>query len=286
MQTTPVFGLSRPTFGSHLRAVWMITLNNWKHHWRYPLNAVSDLLQPLVWLAPVYFMGQAFSVNGKAEGFAGYAGTDDYMSYIILGTALANFIMAVFWGMGYSLKWDMDGGVLEANWMTPLPRPLMLVGRTFSNLVTTTLTSLGMILVASLVWGFHPTGNALAAVLTVIPLLIGLYGFGFAFAALVMILREANTLVDSGSFLVQILSGANFPVTVLPKWLLPVSLVLPLTYGFDAVRGWLLKTHTLLPLNVEIIILIVSMFLMIFIGLRAFYALERRVRQKGTVGQY
>jgi len=264
----------------------MITLNNWKHHWRYPLNAISDLLQPLVWLAPVYFMGQAFSVNGKAEGFAGYAGTDDYMSYIILGTALANFIMAVFWGMGYSLKWDMDGGVLEANWMTPLPRPLMLVGRTFSNLATTTLTSLGMILVASLIWGFHPTGNALAAVLTVIPLLIGLYGFGFAFAALVMILREANTLVDSGSFLVQILSGANFPVNVLPKWLLPVSLILPLTYGFDAVRGWLLKTRTLLPLNVEIIILVVSMFLMIFIGLRAFYALERRVRQKGTVGQY
>ncbi|BAJ62267.1 ABC transporter permease [Anaerolinea thermophila] len=284
MQTE--FGLSQPSWRSHLRALWMIAVNNWKHHWRYPLNAVSDMLQPLVWLAPVYFMGQAFSVNGRAEGFAGFAGTDDYMSYIILGTALTNFIMAVFWGMGFSLKWDMDGGVLEANWMAPLPRPLMLVGRTLSSLATTTLTSLGMILIGALVWGFHPTGNALSAVLVAVPLLIGLYGFGFAFAALVMILREANTLVDSGSYVVMLLSGANFPVTVLPKWLLPLSLALPLTYGFDAVRAILLKTRTLLPLNVEIAILLASMVLMIVIGLRAFYALERRVRQMGTVGQY
>lgn len=284
MQTE--FGLSQPSWRSHLRALWMIAVNNWKHHWRYPLNAVSDMLQPLVWLAPVYFMGQAFSVNGRAEGFAGFAGTDDYMSYIILGTALTNFIMAVFWGMGFSLKWDMDGGVLEANWMAPLPRPLMLVGRTLSSLATTTLTSLGMILIGALVWGFHPTGNVLSAVLVAVPLLIGLYGFGFAFAALVMILREANTLVDSGSYVVMLLSGANFPVTVLPKWLLPLSLALPLTYGFDAVRAILLKTRTLLPLDVEIAILLASMVLMIVIGLRAFYALERRVRQIGTVGQY
>jgi ABC-2 type transport system permease protein len=284
--TTTSPSLARPGFRSHMRALWFITVINWKHHWRYPLNAFSDLLQPLVWLAPVYFMGQAFSVNGKAEGFAGYAGTNDYMSFIILGTALSNFIMSVFWGMGFSLKWDMDGGVLEANWLSPLPRPLMLVGRTFSSMATTTLTSLGMILVASLIWGFHPTGNALAAVLVVIPLLIGLYGFGFAFAALVLLLREANTLVDSGSFLVQLLSGANFPVTVLPKWLLPVSLALPLTYGYDAVRGYLLNTRTILPLQTEVLILIAFMVLMIFGGLRAFYALERRVRQKGTVGQY
>ncbi|MDD1748559.1 MAG: hypothetical protein LUO89_01660, partial [Methanothrix sp.] len=71
------------------------------------------MLQPLVWLAPVYFMGLAFSVNGKAQGFADYSGTNDYMSFVILGSALGNFIMSVFWGMGYALKGDMDSGVLE-----------------------------------------------------------------------------------------------------------------------------------------------------------------------------
>jgi ABC-2 type transport system permease protein len=89
-----------------------------------------------------------------------------------------------------------------------------------------------------------------------------------------------------GSFFIQLLTGANFPIQVLPAWLIPISLALPLTYGFDAVRGWLLSTRTILPLAWEAGILIAFMFLMCFLGLRAFYALERRVRVKGTLGQY
>jgi ABC-2 type transport system permease protein len=227
-----------------------------------------------------------FSVGGEAHGFAAYSGTTDYMSFILMGTALSNFINSVFWGMGYSLKNDMDSGVLESNWLAPLPRPLLLVGRTFTNLTITAATSLVMLLIAGLIFGFRPTGDALAAFLTVLPMLIGLYGFGFAFAALVLILREANMLVDTSSFLVQLFSGADFPVNSLPKWLLPISLALPLTYGFDAVRGWLLGTRTILPLAVEVVLLVVFMFVMIGFGLAAFRALERRVRMRGTLGQH
>ena len=117
-------------------------------------------------------------------------------------------------------------------------------------------------------------------------MLIGLYGFGFAFAALVLIMREANTMVDVSSFLMQIFSGANFPVNALPRWLLPISLALPLTYGFDAVRGWLLGTRTLLPIGWEIVLMIVFMFVMLAVVLVAFRALERHVRKLGTLGQY
>lgn len=278
--------LSQPTFRSQLRALRAIATKDWHYYWRYPLNAVSSVLQPIVWLTPVYFMGQAFSVNGQARGFAGYAGSSDYMSFILLGTVLSNFINSVFWGMGYSLKTDMDAGVLESSWLAPVPRVLLLAGRTITSLIVTTISSLIMLALGALIFGFQPTGNALFALLSVLPMLIGLYGFGFAFAAVVLIIREANTLVDVSSFLVQIFSGADFPVNSLPRWLLPIALALPLTYGFDAARGWLIGTQTLLPLGVEVVLLIVFMFLMMSLGLLAFRRLERRVRQKGTLGQY
>jgi ABC-2 type transport system permease protein len=99
-------------------------------------------------------------------------------------------------------------------------------------------------------------------------------------------MREANTMVDVGSFLVQGFSGTNFPVKSLPYWLIPVSLMLPLTYGLDAVRGLLLKTRTLFPIQVEIIILIVFMFVMLWLGGWFFYRVERRVRTLGTLGQH
>jgi ABC-2 type transport system permease protein len=75
-------------------------------------------------------------------------------------------------------------------------------------------------------------------------------------------------------------------VQALPKWLLPVALALPLTYGFDAARGWLLGTPTLLPMGWEIGVMLIFMVLMLVLGWGAFSALERRVRQRGTLGQH
>jgi ABC-2 type transport system permease protein len=276
----------RPHHRSLIRATWAIAKKDWKQYWRYPLNAISAVLQPIIWLTPAYFMGLAFSVNGEARGFAGYSGTTDFMSFILVGMALSNFITAVFWGMGYALKNDMDAGVMESNWLCPVPRPLLLIGHTFSSIGLTAITSIAMLLLAGLLFGFTVSGNVLKALAALAPMLVGLYGFGFAFAALVMVVRESNTMVDVGSFLTTVLSGAQFPVNVLPRWLLPVSLALPMTYGFDLARGFLLNTRTLLPIPVEIGILVVMMFVLVGVGLWAFRRLERRVRIMGTLGQH
>lgn len=278
--------LSDSNISTQLRAIWVIARKDWKVFWRYPLNAVSHVFQPIIWVTPVYFMGQAFSTNGQALGFAQYSGTGDYMSYVLIGTALSNFILTVFWGMGFALKEDMDTGVLESNWLTPVSRIHILVGRTLTSLLTTAVTSLIMLVIAAFLFGFKPTGNVIAAFLTAIPMLIGLYGFGFAFAALVLLMRDANTLVDVSSFLVQGLSGANFPVKSLPYWLIPIALAMPLTYGFDAVRGFLLKTSTLFPIHIEIILLLVFMVVMLWFGAWMFNRVERKVRMLGTLGQH
>jgi ABC-2 type transport system permease protein len=283
MQLQP---LSQPTLSSHTRALYALIRKDWKQYWRYPLNAVSSVFQPLIWIAPVYFMGQAFSVNGKALGFSQYSGTTDFMSFILLGTVLESFINAVFWGMGYALKNDMDSGVMESNWLTPIPRLLILVGHSVTNLLVTAITSLGMLLLGGMVFGFNASGEVWQALLPILPMMLGLYGFGFAFAAVVMLIREANTLVDVSSFLVQIFSGSNFPVNALPRFLLPVALALPLTYGLDSVRALLIGTKTIFPLQWELILLVIFMFVMLWIGTTAFKSLERRVRTLGTLGQH
>jgi ABC-2 type transport system permease protein len=271
---------------SLIRATLAIAKKDWKQYWRYPLNAISSVFQPIIWLTPAYFMSLAFSVNGEARGFAGYSGTTDFMSFILIGMALSNFINAVFWGMGYALKNDMDAGVMESNWLCPVPRPLLLVGHTFSSIALTAITSAAMLLVSGLMFGFNISGNVLKALAALLPMLIALYGFGFAFAALVMVVRESNTMVDVGSFLATILSGAQFPVNVLPRWVLPVALALPMTYGFDLARGFILNTRTIFPVAVEIGILVVMMVIMVALGLWAFRKLEWRVRQLGTLGQH
>ena len=278
--------LSQVSWKSYLRAVLAIAKKDCIHFFRYPLNALFRVIEPLAWLTPVYFLGRSFAGSSGNSGFAAYTGTADYMSFVLVGTVLASYIAAVFWGMGFSLKSEMDSGVLESNWLTPVPRVLMLVGQTLASLAITTVNSAVMLLLAWLLFGFQVSGNMLAAALTLVPMLVALYGFGFAFAGLVLLMKEANTLVDVANFLVSMLSGSQFPVSVLPRLLLPLSLAIPLTYGFDSVRAHLLGTTTLLPLQYELAILLLFMCVMIPLGYLVFKRVERHCRTLGTLSQH
>ncbi|MCW5850887.1 MAG: ABC transporter permease [Anaerolineae bacterium] len=282
-----IMSLAQPSWQSYLRAILAIARKDLLHFLRYPLNAIFQVLHPLIWITPVYFLGQTF-VQGQqaATGFAAYVGTADYMSFILIGTVLSHYVATVFWGIGFSLKTEMDQGVLESNWMTPNPRLLMLGARTIAAFVITTITDAVFLVIAAWLFGFHASGDVVAAVLTVLPTILALYGFGFAFAAIVLLMRDANTMVDITQFMVSQLSGTQYPVQVLPWWLLPLALALPLTYGFDAVRAFLLGTTTLLPLAWELVILVAFMIVMITLGAWIFARVERICRQRGTLSMH
>lgn len=278
--------LSARSGRSYAWAIVAIARKDWLIFIRYPMNALFRVVQPIIFLTPVYFLGRSFATPRGNTGFAAYAGTADFMSFVLIGALLSNYVSAVFWGMGYALKSEMDTGVLESNWLLPVPRPLFLIGQTLASLAITTLTGTGILAVSWLLFGFRVSGNLLPAVLVLLPTLIALYGFGFAFAGLVFLLRDANTLVDVCDFVVSMLSGSQFPVQVLPHYLLPLALALPLTYGYDAMRNLLLGTRTVLPLADELVILLVSMVLLVGLGYAVFRAIERRCRQLGTIGKH
>lgn len=275
----------QPSWRSQARAALAIARKDGLHFARYPLNAIFRVFHPLIWLTPVYFLGKTFAAAGSA-GFAAYTGVADYMSFILLGTVLSSYVAAVFWGMGLSLKNDMNSGVLESNWLTPVPRPIFLVGQTVANLAITTATNAVMLALARALFGFRVTGDLLAALGVALPMLIALYGFGFGFAAVVLLLRDANMLIDVADYLVTMFSGSTFPVRVLPWFLLPISLALPLTYGYDAVRGILLGSATLIPLGYEIVVLVAFMGAMVPLGSAVFHRVERRCRTLGTLGMH
>lgn len=278
--------LSQVSWRSYIRAALAIAKKDWLHFFRYPLNALFRVIEPIAWLTPFYFLSRSFAGPSGSGGFAAYTGTADYMSFILVGTVLSSYIAAVFWGMGFALKNEMDSGVLETNWMTPVPRPLFMVGQTLASLAITTINSMAMLGLAWLLFGFQISGSLLSAALVLLPMLVALYGFGFAFAAIVLLLKDANTLVDVSNYVVSILSGSQFPVSVLPRFLLPISLAIPLTYGFDAIRGMLLGTRTLLPIPQEIAILLLFMMITVPLGYLLFKRIERRCKQLGTLSMH
>src|SRR5262249_12685783 len=59
--------------------------------------------------------------------------------------------------------------------------------------------------------------------------------------------RHGMFLSEGVAGLLYLLSGTVFPITVLPAWVQPLSLLLPTTYWLEGMRRALLGRHTLPP---------------------------------------
>lgn len=270
----------------YLRALGAIFRKDLQVFLSYPVNVVMRILEPLMWITPVYFMARSFAVDGANVGLHAYTGTTDYLAFFVLGAAVSAYVNAVFWGMGFALKNEMDTGVLESNWLTPAPLLVQMLGRSLFSLF---LTTVNVVVIGTCVWllfGYELTGRVLPALFTVAPLLVALYGFGLGLAGVVLITNNANYIVDIVSNNITILSGSQFPVAVLPRPLLAISLALPLTYAYDAIRGQLLGTTTLMPLALARGILVVFMFVCAFAGITVFGRIQDRCRQMGTLAHH
>lgn len=268
----------------YISAIWAIVKKDAKIFTRYPVNAIFQILEPIMWITPVYFLSKAFQINGQNIGFAEYSGTTDYMAFLVVGSIVSSFISSVMWGMGFSLKEEMDIGVIESNWLTPVPVWVQLIGRSIFSLIITTVNSLTVAFLIWILFGFDIGDGILQAIISLIPLLIALYGLGFAIASLVLVTNNANNIIDITSFMLTIICGESFPITVLPRFIIPISLALPITYGYDVIRGILLDTKTLLPINIEIWILTVFMVVGIIIGKKILVKVEKYCKNIGNIG--
>lgn len=64
--TTTTF--SRVSWRSYLRAVLAIAKKDFITFYRYPLNALFRVIEPIAWLTPVYFLGRSFAGSGGNTG--------------------------------------------------------------------------------------------------------------------------------------------------------------------------------------------------------------------------
>jgi len=108
-------------------------------------------------------------------------------------------------------------------------------------------------------------------------------GFGLLFAGLTMKLKSYNTLSNLVFFGYMILTGALFPVTVIPMPYRYVSLAIPFTYFIDLMRHAALLTPTIFPENLEYVSAVIVAVAMLLVGSATFNWIERDARARGSI---
>jgi ABC-2 type transport system permease protein len=280
--------LGKPGILSDLRALYAVTRREWTIFLRYPSWIIGLFIWPFIF--PMMYILTARALSGPDGSglnvFIATTGATDFIGYIVIGTTVWMWQNIVLWNIGFALRNEQMRGTLESSWLSPTWRFAFLLGQTGPQLIS----MLTFIFITALEFGFffgvRLNGSVWTILLMVLASIPAIYGLGFAFASLVITLKEANAFVFLVRGLVMIFCGITFPVSLLPGWMQSIATWLPQTYMIHGMRaaafsnaGW----NELLP---DLVPLTLFGVVWLTLGYGLFIWMERRARQTGAIGQY
>src|SRR5215207_111566 len=288
MDTSLARSLGQPGLKSDLRALFAIMRREWVIFTRYPSWVIALFIWPLIF--PMLYILTARALAGPdGSGMAVFmeiTGASDFIGYIVIGTTVWMWQNIVLWDVGFSLRNEQMRGTLESNWLSPTWRFSYLLGHTGPQIISM-LTFIGITaLEFGLLFGVKLNGSIWMILLVMLTAIPAIYGLGFAFASLVITLKEAHAFVFLVRGLVMIFCGITFPISLLPGWMQSVSAWLPQTYMIHGMRAAAFANASLTDLWPDLGALILFGAFWLTIGYLLFTWMERRARQSGAIGQY
>lgn len=236
-----------------MNAIYVMWLREVIRFLRSRARIVGALGQPLLFLIALgYGLGPVFA----------RAGQGNYLEFIAPGIiGMAIIFTSIFNGM--QMIWDRQFGFLKETMVAPVPRVAIMFGRTLGGATVATMQGT-LVLIIAIVAGFRPISLSGIAPALFFMLLIAVV-FSALGMAVASRLRDMQGFQLIMNFLVMplfFLSGALFPLRNAPGALLWVARFDPLSYGIDALRGFLIGISTFgIALDAAVLVAVAAFFL-------------------------
>ena len=205
-------------------------------------EACVRAVQPVLWLV---IFGETFSrLHAIPTNGVPYL---DFLAPGIIGQS--SMFVAILYGI--QIIWERDSGVLTKLLVTPTPRAALIIGKGFAAGIRAMIQVI-VVLIVSAILGVTLTLNPLRIVGACIFVLMGSAFFACLSMTIAGIVLRRDRLMGIGQMITMPLffaSNALYPVAVMPGWVKAISLVNPLTYEINALRGLLINTPANLPLD-------------------------------------
>lgn len=222
---------------------------------------VATLARPLIWL---------FLVGGGMSKVVGPDMGVPYIQFIFPGILGMTILFSSIFS-SISIIWDKEFGFMKEMLVAPVSRFSIVVGKALSGTLVSTIQAfiilmlfpfIGLKLGMSQVLSILAISVLLSFCISTLGILIATFYENFESFSVIM-----NFIVMPMFFL----SGAMYPVKLLPQVLGLVSKLNPLTYGIDALKYMVFADKTTLthdfPLSLDIgVILISSMVFVVIAG--------------------
>jgi ABC-type polysaccharide/polyol phosphate export permease len=246
--------------------------------YRYPF--VLDSFFGVRQLAVTYFISETFPETGGVE----LDGAPSYFAFAAIGIVISLVIEAATQGISSRVREGQLSGSLEALLVQPLTTAQLCSGLVVFPFVFAMARAVIYMTVTVLVMQMDLSNTDWVGFVTIF-LLSGaaLTPLGVAAAALVLVYKRGDMLGGAVLFLMTLLSGAAFPVSVLPPLLQAIGSVVPLRFAFDGAREALFLGGGWVP---EAIGLAGFAVVGIPVSLWLFERALQKARRNGSLGQY
>ncbi|WP_431925014.1 ABC transporter permease [Nonomuraea jabiensis] len=251
-------------------------LLNLAAEWRQIL--IQMITFPLFYLLIVLFMGRG---QLRAE----------LLLPVLLGMVALTFIHEqvnrVFW----SYLGDIQSGVLEQTYLTPLPSSALILGRQVAAVISALPTALAVLATGALAIGLQG-GQLPVDAQVIVPLAaiaLGTCGLALILCGLTLVFKRIEIITQLSIAIYAIAGGTLVPLAALPDPLAFLSrLTVPIAPGIEAMRDILIGGHSLatLPTGWGLGWLLTQPLLITATGVALFNRLEHLARHRGTLGRY
>jgi ABC-2 type transport system permease protein len=239
-----------------MQAIYILWLRQLKRYFRSKSRMIGSLGQPILFLVALgYGLGPTFQKAGQGN----------YINFLAPGIiAMSILFTAIF--SGIELIWDRQFGFLKETLVAPVPRLNIMIGRTLGGATIASLQGL-IVLVITLFIGFRPASFIGVLLAIVVMFLIALLftSLGTAIASRLEDMQGFQLIMNFLVMPIFFLSGALFPLQGLPKTVLYITKADPLSYGIDALRGFLINS-SYNSITLDILVLLAATLFFLLLG--------------------
>lgn len=223
--------------------------------------------------------------NALVIGFIGVTQGPQFVMYLTVGALVWGFLSVLFHEISESVAWERWEGTIEYTFMAPIHRFTQLMGSCLFAVVYGLLRTVIILFFVVLFLGLSLKQANLASALVVLAV-SGLSFIGLGLVAAILPLMSTEKGAQATHIMeavILLVSGVYYEVTVLPKWLQPLSFFSPATYSLRALRAALLEGAGLRELWPTILLLAAIGLCLIPLGMVVFNMAETYAKRTGKL---
>jgi ABC-2 type transport system permease protein len=270
---------SASTLRHQLIGLGGVVERNWYLVKRYALWEITFFVWTAANTLTIVFIGKGVEAAG------GDVDVNRLTTILLIGAVIWSYLGIIFEILTETVAWERWEGTIEYTFMSPLSRPVHLIGMGIFAVLYGVVRAGVVFVVIALFFGLHmPSANFVSAVVLLAIASVSFIGIGMMTAVLPLISPEKGTQLGYiAQGLMLVVSGVYYPVSVLPEWMQWLSTISPATYALDGIRDAILSGDGVGQLWDEIWPLILTGVASIPLGLAIFRAGEQYAKRHGKL---